>query len=132
MRWCRLACVMSICLVACGAQPGLASRTTPAELSPSPPAASPSPSPSPAPGSPVARPATMPVTFTGLSDGSYITHLHSTCSGAQNFHITVLQTLVVHARSGTIEVSSSYFGRGLCVIVYASRNLTSVLTTRRI
>jgi len=74
----------------------------------------------------------MPVTFTGLPDGRYITHLHSTCSGAQNFHITVLQTLLVHARSGTIEVSSSYFGRGLCVIVYASPSLTSVLTTRRI
>ena len=74
----------------------------------------------------------MPVTFTGLPDGSYVTHLHSTCSGAQTFHITVLQTLVVHARSGTIEVSSGYFGRGLCVIVYASPTLTSVLTTRRI
>jgi len=125
MRWCRLACVLSICLVACGAQPGLASR------SPSP-SHSPSLSPSPSPGSPVARPATMAVTFTGLPDGSYVTHLHSTCSGAQNFHITVLQTLVVRARSGTIEVSSSYFGRGLCLIVYASRSLTSVLTTRRI
>jgi hypothetical protein len=74
----------------------------------------------------------MPVTFTGLPDGSYVTHLHSTCSGAQNFHVTVLQTLVVHGRSGTIEVSSGYFGRGLCVIVYASPSLTSVLTTRRI
>jgi len=72
------------------------------------------------------------VTFTGLPDGSYITHLHSTCRGAQTFHITVLQTLVVRARGGTIEVSSGYFGRGLCVIVYASPTLASVLTTRRI
>jgi len=50
----------------------------------------------------------------------------------QQFHITVLQSLVVTAGGGAIEVPAGYFGRGLCVIVYSSPSLTSVLTTRRI
>jgi hypothetical protein len=54
------------------------------------------------------------------------------CSGSQAFHITVLQTLVVRGGSGTIQVPSGYFGRGLCVIVYGTSSLSTVLTTRRI
>jgi hypothetical protein len=74
----------------------------------------------------------MPVTFSGIPNGSYVTHLHSICNGTQSFHITVLQTLVVRGGRGTMQVSSGYFGRGLCVIVYASPALTKVLTTRRL
>jgi hypothetical protein len=62
-----------------------------------------------------------------------VTHLHSICNGGQAFHITVLPNLGVRAGgAGAISVPSSYFGRGLCVIVYANVNLTRVLTTRRI
>jgi hypothetical protein len=74
----------------------------------------------------------MPVTFAGLRAGSYVTHLHSMCSGSQAFHIAVLETLVVRGGSGTIQVPSGYFGRGLCVIVYGTPSLSTVLTTRRI
>jgi len=89
---------------------------------------SPSAAPPPAP-----QPATRQVFFSALPAGRYITHLHSICSGAQNFHITVLQTLVIAAGgTGSISVSSAYFGRGLCVIVYANASLSRVLTTRRI
>jgi len=37
----------------------------------------------------------MPVAFAGLPAGTYPVHLHSACDGAQRFHITVLQSLVV-------------------------------------
>ena len=76
----------------------------------------------------------MPVYFSGLPAGTYPVHLHSICSGAQNFHIAVLQTLGVHEGVGTgnIQVRSGYFGRGLCIIVYSSSSLSHVLTTRRI
>jgi hypothetical protein len=74
----------------------------------------------------------MPVVFSGLRNGTYPVHLHSVCSGMQQFHITVLQSLVVTGGAGAVEVPSGYFGRGLCVIVYSSPSLTSVLTTRRI
>ena len=71
--------------------------------------------------------------FSGLPAGTYVTHLHSACNGSQTFHITVLQSLAVGGGgSGSIEVPSSYFGRGLCVIVYANASLTSVLTTQHI
>jgi len=59
-------------------------------------------------------------------------HLHSICNGAQNFHITVLQSLVVGMGGGSIQVPSGYAGRGLCVIVYGSPSLTTVVATRRI
>ena len=73
----------------------------------------------------------MPVYFTGLPRGTYATHLHSACSGRQSFHILVLESLAVGTRgAGAIQVPSSYFGRGLCVIVYANASLTRVLTTR--
>jgi len=70
------------------------------------------------------------VGFSRLPSGTFPTHLHSRCSGSQSFHITVLQSLVVRAGTGTIQVSSAYFGRGLCVIVYSSPTLSRVLTTR--
>ncbi|HEV2217747.1 MAG TPA: hypothetical protein VGV88_09245 [Candidatus Dormibacteraeota bacterium] len=76
---------------------------------------------------------TVPVTFTGLRAGIYPTHLHSRCSGSASFHITVLQTLVVGANgAGTIQVPSSYFGRGLCVIVYSGSSLTKVVAARAV
>ena len=82
---------------------------------------------------PVAAPDTVSVTFTGLQAGSYPAHLHSRCSGSASFHITVLQTLVVGANGdGTIQVPSSYFGRGLCVIVYSGSSLTKVVATRAV
>lgn len=97
------------------------------------PTSSRSPTPIPPPvAAPSPPPTARPVTFTGLPAGSYITHLHSACSGAQRFHIAVLQTLVVRGGTGTIEVAAGDFGRGLCVIVYASRSLTMVLATREI
>ena len=75
----------------------------------------------------------MPVFFSGLPAGTYATHLHSACNGSQNFHVTVLDSVVVGASgSGSIAVPSGYFGRGLCVIVYANPALTRVLTTRAI
>ena len=82
---------------------------------------------------PAAAPNTVPVTFTGMQAGSYPTHLHSRCSGSASFHITVLQTLVVGAGGeGTIQVPSSYFDRGLCVIVYSGSSLTKVVATRAV
>lgn len=78
-------------------------------------------------------PASRPVSFFGLPAGTYPVHLHSVCSGAQNFHVTVVHSLSVGSGgSGSIVVPSSYFGRGLCVIVYSSNALSRVLTTRRI
>lgn len=74
----------------------------------------------------------MPVHFAGLPAGTYPVHLHSACNGSQQFHITVLQSLVVRGGSGAISVPSGYFGRGLCVIVYTSPSLSRVLTTKRV
>lgn len=60
-------------------------------------------------------------------------HLHSRCNGNQAFHITALQSLrIANGGSGTIEIPRSYFGRGLCVIVYSNAALSMVLTTREI
>jgi hypothetical protein len=71
--------------------------------------------------------------FYGLRAGTYPVHLHSRCSGSQGFHITVLQSLRANAGGrGSINVQRSYFGRGLCLIVYSSTSLTAVLTTRNI
>ena len=96
------------------------------------PTQSPSPTPTPSAAS-AAAPATRTVAFSGLPAGTYITHLHSACNGSQNFHVTVLQSLQISGSgTGSVTVPSSYFGRGLCVIVYANSSLTSVLTTRRI
>jgi len=75
----------------------------------------------------------MAVAFSGLPAGTYPVHLHSRCNGSQGFHITVLQNLQIAAGgSGAIDVPSSYFGRGLCLIVYASPTLSAVLATRPI
>ena len=107
--------------------------------SPSPsPALTPSPSVTPsshpaATAAAVEAPANVPVGFTGLPAGSYPVHLHSRCSGAQSFHITVIGILqVAAAGSGSVSVPRSYFGRGLCLIVYSGPSLSAVLTTRRV
>jgi hypothetical protein len=99
----------------------------------SPPPASPAPD-SPAPTLAAASaPTTIAVSFRGLPEGTYPVHVHAICSGRQNFHITVVQSLGVGSGgAGTIGVPSSYFGRGLCLIVYTSPSLSAVLTTRRI
>ena len=96
------------------------------------PAASISTSPSP---TATARPpaaAYIAVRFTGLPAGTFPTHVHSVCSGSQNFHIAVVQSLVIRGRAGAVQVPEGYFGRGLCLIVYSSPSLSRVLTTRRI
>jgi hypothetical protein len=73
------------------------------------------------------------IAFSGLQTGSYAVHLHSRCNGSQSFHITVLPSLrVASSGTGSIEIPRSYFGRGLCVIVYANASLSKVLTTRAI
>src|SRR5947209_13748242 len=114
---------------------------TAAEPSPSPPSASvsvaaasplPTRSPSQAPAPTAAPPATAAVTFTGLRAGTYPLHVHSVCSGSQQFHITVLPSLVVRNGAGVTEVPAGYLGRGLCLIVYTSPAATQVLATRRI
>jgi len=73
------------------------------------------------------------VAFSGLRSGTYPAHLHSRCSGSQAFHITILESLrVASGGSGSIGVPPSYFGRGLCLIVYANTSLSTVLTTHPI
>jgi hypothetical protein len=135
------AAALLLVVQACGAPPGLSAAPSPTAVhSPSAqptPTLIPSPSPSPTP--PPAKPepapvvpASRPVAFYGLPAGTYPVHLHSVCSGAQNFHVTVVQSLSVSGGSGSIQVPSSYFGRGLCVIVYSSNALSRVLTTRSI
>ena len=98
------------------------------------PSISPTPAPTPIPPpSPTAAPASLAVNFSGLPAGTYPVHLHSRCDGSQAFHITVLETLQVGSGgAGTIDVPSSYFDRGLCVIVYTSSSVAAVLTTRAI
>jgi hypothetical protein len=60
-------------------------------------------------------------------------HVHSRCSGNQAFHIVVVESLRVNSGgTGVIEVPRGYFGRGLCLIVYANPSLSAVLTTRPI
>lgn len=124
-------CVVLVGMAACAPR-----SPTQAGTQPSPPATPPrlsTPSPSPAVAIPaqVPAPTTIAVTFGGLPHGFYPTHLHSRCSGLQGFHITVLQRLVVGADGvGSIQVPSSYFGRGLCVIVYSSPSLSGVLSVK--
>ena len=110
--------------VATAASPSASSTTAP-----SPP---PSPSPSAADPPKARAPATIGVRFTGVPAGTFPTHVHSVCSGSQTFHITVVQSLAASAGSGTIQVPSGYFGRGLCLIVYTNSSLSRVLTTRPI
>jgi hypothetical protein len=75
----------------------------------------------------------MAVTVSGLRQGTYAAHLHSRCDGRQGFHIIVLNDLRVSSSGrGWIEVPRSYFGRGLCVIVYANASATMVLAARPI
>jgi hypothetical protein len=133
---------LSLVTAACSSVASVASPSamSPAAMSPSP-AASPSALPtrtpvqaggSLAPAAP-AVPSVMAVTFSGLRSGIYPVHVHSRCDGTQMFHIITLASLRVGSMgSGTIGVPSGYFGRGLCLIVYANPNLSAVLTTRRI
>jgi len=105
--------------------------------SPVPEASGPTPTTLPPTAPPSPRPtqpsATVAVAFSGLRPGTYAAHLHSRCSGNQSFHITVLQSLrVAIGGRGSIEVPRSYFGRGLCVIVYSNTSLSRVLATRAI
>jgi hypothetical protein len=91
------------------------------------------PSPSHRPASPPVAPVTTVVAFSGLPAGNYPVHLHSACNGSQSFHIAVVQSLVIRqGGAGSIAVTSSSFGRGLCLIVYGSPSLRTVLTVRRI
>ena len=115
---------------------GVAAASNPP--SPTPVLMSPSPSPSETP-PPLAthRPSLVPtsvaVFFSGLRSGTYPVHVHSRCNGSRSFHIVVVQSLRIGSTgSGYIEVASSYFGRGLCLIVYTSSSLSAVLTTRPI
>jgi hypothetical protein len=95
--------------------------------SPSSPPMQPSPTPSPVQAS------TVMVAFSGWRAGTYPVHLHSRCNGSQGLHITVAQNLrVASGGTGAIGVPRAYFGRGLCLIIYASPTLAAVLTTRPI
>ena len=124
-------------LIAQACSSGVAAASNPP--SPTPVLMSPSPSPSETPPPPPAThnpspvPASVAVFFSGLRSGTYPVHLHSRCNGSRTFHIVVVQRLRIgSAGSGYIEVVSSYFGRGLCLIVYTSSSLSAVLTTRPI
>src|SRR5579859_6029024 len=129
LRMVMPAAMLLLVLVACSSGTPAASHASVAPM------LSPSPAPgggqgggdtpTPAAPAPVAQavvaapaPASIAVTFSGLRAGTYPVHLHSICSGRASFHITVVQSLVVGAAGrGTIAVPSSYFGRGLCLIV---------------
>jgi hypothetical protein len=101
-------------------------------------APTPAPSPSEKPPLPAMRnpslvPTSLEVFFSGLRSGTYPVHVHSRCNGSRSFHIVVVQSLRIGSNeSGAIPVASSYFGRGLCLIVYSSSSLSAVLTTRPI
>jgi hypothetical protein len=101
-----------------------------------PPTASPAPTSSPSPVSvaaALAPPADIAVAFSGLRAGTFPVHVHSRCSGNQAFHIVTVESLrVMSTGTGSIAVPRGYFGRGLCLIVYANQSLSTVLTTRPI
>lgn len=135
----RFTAVLFLLVAACApAAAGAASATRPsppgaATVFPtSTPVVHPSPSPKAPAGSP-APPANRLVGFAGLRSGVYPVHLHSRCDGSQQFHIVVLRNLTVGSSgSGDVEVPRGYFGRGLCVIVYGSPRLATVIATRTI
>jgi hypothetical protein len=139
-RWCRATFLIGLSAaslwVAAACSSG-AEPTSAVAASPLPVFASPSPipvhfAPSPSP-TPTKQSLTRAVVFYGLRAGSYPVHLHSRCNGSQGFHITVLQSLRVSTGGrGAIDVRTSYFGRGLCLIVYSNTSLSAVLTTRMI
>jgi hypothetical protein len=134
-----LGALAAIALVAaCGADPSAGPVLATVGASPAAPTPSiavntPTPSPSPTHAKPSPVPRTTVVSFSGLPMGRYPVHLHSACSASQGFHITVEQSLVINASGrGKIVVTTSSFGRGLCLIVYSSSSLTRVLIYRRI
>jgi hypothetical protein len=137
-RWTAMALIGVAALVACSspARPHATVGTRPSSalLSPSP-SSSPSPEPSPTPSAPHLQPAATAaaVAFQGLPEGQFPVHLHSMCSGSASFHIAVIGTLSVGmGGTGSIQVPLTDFNRGLCLIVYTSSSLSTVLTTRRI
>ena len=78
-------------------------------------------------------PSERAVGFVGLRSGTYPVHIHSKCSGAQAFHVAVVQSLSVGAGgTGSIRVPEGYFGRGLCLIAYGNVALSTVVATRAI
>jgi hypothetical protein len=106
-------------------------QASPADMSPAP--LAPTPTPSPRSLKPVVAPAFIVVSFSGLMTGTYPVHLHSACNGSQSFHIAVVQSLTINQGGrGSISVASSSFGRGLCLIVYGSSMLRTVVAVRRI
>ena len=142
MRFCLLAAACAGLLIAVNAcAPPATSATIAVRASPSPTILAPSaPAAVESPGPPlnlgtkvVAQPTTVTVVFSGLPRGVYPTHLHSRCSGSAAFHLIVLQNLEVGpSGSGSVQVPTSYSGRGFCVIVYSSRSLTSVIATKQV
>lgn len=138
VMWRAVACMLAAAAVgACGPSGAATRPNVPSSPSPSV-NASPPASPTPIVASPAASavpaplPASIAVTFTGVPSGTYPVHIHSICNGSQAFHIVVVQSLAAAGGSGTIQVPSGYFGRGLCVIVYTSPAATRVLATRPI
>lgn len=119
--------------VSCSSATPVGSAPSQAPVTTSPvPATSPSASPLSAAAA-IAPPADVTVAFSGLRAGTYPVHVHSRCSGNQAFHIVTVESLRVgSAGTGSIAVPRGYFGRGLCLIVYANPALTVVLTTRPI
>jgi len=128
-----LAALSLVAVASCtGATPPVAAPIASAPAASPSPSASPSESPASAAAA-LAPPANVPVSFSGLPGGTYPVHVHSRCSGNQAFHIITIASLRVGSGGGgSIEVPRGYFGRGLCLIVYANPSLSTVLTTRPI
>jgi hypothetical protein len=75
----------------------------------------------------------MTVRFNQLPAGSHPIHLHSICSGTQNFHLATIGAIAPDAAGGaSVTLSTSDFGRGWCLIVYTDASLTRVLNYRPI
>jgi glucose/arabinose dehydrogenase len=155
-KWLKggLLVVASIALAACGSAAAARQAAAPAAPTGAPsmaPAATPAPSSEPAPTpaptpaatpEPVAAapappapppPATMTVRFNQLPAGSHPIHLHSICSGTQNFHLATIGAIAPDAAGGaSVTLSTNDFGRGWCLIVYTDASLTRVLNYRPI
>lgn len=77
------------------------------------------------------QPSSYAIGFSGLAPGSYPVHVHSACNGSQAFHLATLGRLSVGmSRTGTVTVPAMYVGEGLCLIVYGSPSLTTVVAVR--
>jgi hypothetical protein len=131
--------LLPLLMVTCGsptAAHAVPSKPLPASFAtePSPstaPDATPIATPLPAP--PAGPPDLLFVGFAGLAPGSYSVHLHRVCSGFQGYHLASLPDLAISAAgSGELAVPAGDFGQGWCVIVYATRALTTVAAYRPI